>query len=161
MNIRPIELKDHDAVWEMLREVMEAGDTNALPPDLTREEALAFWMPPQASVYVAEIDGTDLGTYYIKPNQLGPGGHVCNAGYIVSSQARGQGGATAMCEHSQQEARRRGFRAMQFNLVVSTNVTAVRLWYKLGFQIVGTIPRAFDHPTLGLVDAYVMYKWLE
>lgn len=145
----------------MLCEVIEAGDTNALPYESSREEVLALWITPRANVYVAEIGGQVLGTYYIKPNQLGPGGHVCNAGYIVFSKARGKGLATAMCEHSQQEAYRLGYKAMQFNLVVSTNETAVRLWRKLGFEIVGTIPRAFNHPTLGLVDAFVMYKSLE
>lgn len=108
------------------------------------------------------IEKTDdlLGTYFIKPNQGGPGSHVCNCGYMVSSKARGMGLATKMCEHSQQIALELGFKAMQFNSVVSTNEGAVRLWQKLGFDIVGTLPKAFKHPTQGYVDAYVMYKWL-
>ena len=109
----------------------------------------------------AAASGAALGTYYIKPNQPGAGSHVCNCGYIVGEEVRGRGVATLMCEHSQREAIRRGFRAMQFNLVVSTNESAVRLWQKLGYDIVGTLPGAFKLPRQGFVDAYVMYKQLE
>ena len=105
-------------------------------------------------------DGAILGTYYIKPNQPGQGNHICNCGYIVAENARGQGIASAMCKHSQKEASAQGFRAMQYNLVVSTNSRAVRLWKKLGFDVIGTIPEAFRHPEHGYVDAYIMYKRL-
>ena len=107
-----------------------------------------------------EHDGKILGTYYLKTNQERPGKHVCNCGYMVSSVARGMGIARQMCEHSQSIAVAMGFNAMQFNFVDSTNDVAVALWKKLGFDVVGTLPRAFNHPTLGLVDAFVMYKWL-
>jgi ribosomal protein S18 acetylase RimI-like enzyme len=106
-------------------------------------------------------DGKILGTYFIKTNQPGPGSHVCNCGCMVSRYARGKGLATAMCEHSQNIAKELGYKAMQFNLVIETNEDAVRLWHSLGFEIVGTIPKAFEHPKLGFVDAHVMYKWLE
>ena len=105
-------------------------------------------------------DGAILGTYYLKPNHEGGGAHVCNCGYMVAEQARGRGVASQLCEHSQAEARRRGFRAMQFNFVVSTNERAVRLWQSLGFQVVGRLPGAFRHPALGFVDALVMFRGL-
>ena len=113
-----------------------------------------------AKTYVAEHHGQILGTYYIKTNQAGPGAHVCNCGYMVSAEARGIGLATAMCEHSQQIATELGYTAMQFNFVASTNVWAVRLWEKLGFETVGCLPKAFNHQVQGYVDALVMYKWL-
>jgi GNAT superfamily N-acetyltransferase len=105
-------------------------------------------------------DGRMLGTYYIKENQPGLGSHVCNCGYVVAADAQGRGIATAMCEHSQREARAMGFRAMQFNLVVSTNTRAICLWQRLGYDIVATLPGAFRHSRLGYVDALVMYKSL-
>jgi ribosomal protein S18 acetylase RimI-like enzyme len=101
-----------------------------------------------------------LGTYYLKANQMGGGAHVCNCGYVTAEATRGKGVAGMLCAHSQDEARGRGFTAMQFNLVVSTNEGAVRLWQKLGFEIAGTLPKAFDHPAQGLVDAHVLYKLL-
>ena len=110
--------------------------------------------------YVVEEGGEILGTYFIKTNHEGPGAHVCNCGYMVSSNARGKGLATSMCEHSQEQALVLGYKAMQFNFVASSNEGAVRLWNKLGFEIVGTLPKAFEHPNLGLVDAHVMFKWL-
>jgi RimJ/RimL family protein N-acetyltransferase len=116
---------------------------------------------PAKATYVAVDQGeTILGTYYIKPNQHGLGDHICNCGYIVSENARGQGIASQICEHSQQEAVTQGFRAMQFNFVVSTNESAVHLWKKLGFNVIGTVPEAFRHPRHGYVDAFIMYKRL-
>ena len=111
--------------------------------------------------FVADEDGQVLGTYYLKTNQGGPGDHVCNCGYMVSSSARGRGIATAMCQHSQRIAKALGYKAMQFNFVASTNAGAVKLWTKLGFETVGRLPKAFRHPAQGYVDALVMYKWLE
>ena len=110
--------------------------------------------------FVVEEDGRILATYYLKTNQAGPGSHVCNCGYMVAASARGRGLATMMCGHSQQVAVELGYQAMQFNFVASTNEGAVRLWQKLGFEIVGRLPQAFQHPRQGFVDALVMYKWL-
>ena len=160
MNIREATKEDFDNIWPIFHEVAAAGDTYAYPRDTTREQALALWMDYPRKTYLWEEDGQVLGTYYIKTNQAGPGDHVCNCGYMVSSLARGRGLATAMCEHSQQVAVELGYQAMQFNFVASSNEGAVRLWNKLGFATVGRLPRAFNHPSLGYVDALVMYKWL-
>lgn len=159
--IRPFEESDWLATWAVLEPVFRAGDTYSFPPTISESEAYKAWVGIPAATFVAEDDsGQILGTYYIKANQPGQGAHVCNCGYVVGEAFRGKGIASAMCEHSQREAVRRGFRSMQFNLVVSTNTGAVRLWKKLGFEIVGTLPEAFNRPTKGFVDAFVMYKKL-
>jgi len=159
--VRRFEQDDWHALWKIMQPVFRAGETYAFDPAISEAEAYRLWIEVPTATYVA-VDGAGmhLGTYYIKANQPGQGAHVCNCGYIVAAAARGQGVAAHMCEHSQQEARRLGFRAMQFNLVVSTNMGAVRLWQRLGFPIVGTLPGAFCHPQVGDVDAYVMYKQL-
>jgi RimJ/RimL family protein N-acetyltransferase len=128
---------------------------------MNREQALAMWTEAPRKTFVCEGDGRVLGTYYIRNNQSGPGDHVCNCGYMVAAAARGRGVASALCAHSQDTARGLGYRAMQFNCVVVSNEAAVKLWTRLGFTTVGRLPRAFCHPTLGYVDALVMYKWLE
>jgi len=160
ITIRKIEARDWPSVWQIIEPVFRAGETCAYSPDISEADARKAWIDAHPATYVAESEGAIVGTYYLKPNQPGLGSHVCNAGYIVGEPARGQGVATAMCEHSQSEAKRMGFRAMQFNIVVSTNETAVRLWQKLGFEIVGRVPGAFKHSKLGFVDAFVMYKQL-
>jgi ribosomal protein S18 acetylase RimI-like enzyme len=109
---------------------------------------------------VAEADGEIVGTYYLRPNQAGGGKHVCNCGYVTSASATGRGVARAMCEHSLEHARRRGYRSMQFNFVVSSNTRAVALWKWMGFEVVGRLPAAFEHPALGYVDALVMFRSL-
>ncbi|MCC6198590.1 MAG: GNAT family N-acetyltransferase [Burkholderiales bacterium] len=153
--------EDFDQIWPIFKEIASAGETYAYPRDVTREQAAALWMDAPRKTYVFEEDGTILGTYYIKTNQSGPGDHVCNCGYMVSSRARGRGLATALCEHSQRIARELGYEAMQFNFVASSNEGAVRLWSKLGFATVGRVPKAFRHPAEGYVDALIMYKWLD
>ena len=127
---------------------------------MTQEQAFSLWCQTPLKAYVFVENNEVLGAYYIKPNAMGPSSHICNCGYMVSSEARGKGITSRLCEHSQQKAIELGFEAMQFNSVVSTNVVAVKLWEKLGFSIVGTIPKAYKHTQLGLVDSYVMYKWL-
>lgn len=160
MNVRAATRADFEQIWPIFHEVVAAGDTYAYPRDITKEQASKLWMDVPRQVYVVEEAGTILGSYFIKTNQGGPGDHVCNCGYIVSSAARGRGLATAMCEHSQEVARQFGYQAMQFNIVVSTNERAVKLWSRLGFATVGRLPKAFRHPVKGYVDALVMYKWL-
>lgn len=156
--IREATLGDRGAVWSILEPVIRAGETYALPRDMTADEGLAYWCAPDKQTFVAVQDGTVVGTYYLRANQGGGGAHVCNCGYVTRPEARGQGIARRMCEHSLAEAARSGFRAMQFNCVVSTNDGAVRLWQDLGFDIVGTLPGAYCHPALGDVDAFVMYR---
>ena len=159
--IRLFENVDWASTWQVLEPVFRAGETYAFSPDISEAAARRVWIKSPLATFVV-VNGSDkvLGTYFLKPNQPALGAHVCNCGYIVSTAARRRGIASAMCIHSQQEAVARGFSAMQYNLVVSTNEGAVRLWLKHGFHIVGTLPEAFNHPCLGLVDAYVMYKLL-
>lgn len=158
--IRKAELSDFEEIWQIFHEVVRQGDTYAFSPDTGKAEAFEIWMKTPTATYVVFDGRSIVGTYYIKPNQPGLGAHVCNAGYMVSRNARRRGIGRAMCEHSQIEAAILGFRAMQFNLVVSTNQGAINLWQELGFTIIGTLPRAFQHKELGLVDAVVMYKLL-
>ncbi len=161
ITIRPFEATDWTATWQIIEPVFRAGETYAFSPDITEATAHQVWIETPAATFVAVAEPNDiLGTYYIKPNQPGQGAHVCNCGYIVAEKARNQGIASAMCDHSQREAVARGFRAMQYNLVVATNEGAVRLWQRHGFAIIGRLPGAFRHPRLGFVDALVMYKQL-
>ena len=160
MIIRRAEPDDAAAIWQIIEPVIRAGETYALPRDLTQAEALAYWLAADRDSFVAEAAGRLLGTYYLRANQSGGGSHVANCGYMTASAATGRGVARAMCLHSLEQAGARGFRAMQFNFVVGTNERAVRLWQSLGFAIVGTLPGAFNHPHLGDVDAYVMYRRL-
>lgn len=161
ITIRLFKESDWPAVWQIIAPVFHAGDTYAFPRDISEEEAHKAWVSVPKETYVAvDQEGVILGTYYIKPNQPGQGDHICNCGYIVAENARGQGIASAMCEHSQREALAQGFRAMQYNLVVSTNSGAVRLWKRHGFDVIGTVPQAFRHPVHGFVDAFIMYKKL-
>lgn len=160
LTIRPAEREDRDAIWAILEPVIRAGETYALPRDLSRDEALAYWLSSGHEVFVAAEDPGIVGTYFLCANHQGGGSHVANCGYITAAAASGRGVARAMCAHSLDHARQRGFRAMQFNFVVSTNERAVRLWKHLGFEIVGCVPQAFLHPMLGYVDAHVMYRFL-
>ena len=160
MTIRIAERSDEDAIWQIFHAVVEPGDTYAFPSDMSRGDAIAMWMSPAVHTYVAVDDGSIVGTYIIKANQPGRGSHVSNAAFMVAPSAQGRGVGRRMGEHCLAEARRLGFTSMQFNLVVSTNEPAVALWKKLGFDIIGTVPNAFNHGTRGLVDAYVMYRSL-
>ncbi len=152
--------RDLGAIWSILEPVIRAGETYTLPTDLSREDALAYWFSDGHEVFVAEEDGVVVGTYYLRANQRGGGSHVANCGYMTASTATGRGVARAMCAHSLETARERGFKAMQFNFVVSSNERAVRLWESFGFAILGTLPEAFLHPQLGYVDAHLMYREL-
>ena len=158
--IRPATETDHGAIWKIFCEVVAPGDTYVFDPKISREHALAYWFRADTRTYVAEKDREIVGTYVLRPNQPGGGAHVANAAFMVAVHARGKGVGRAMGEHSLSEARRLGFRAMQFNFVVSTNESALRLWEQLKFKIVGTLPAAFRHPTKGYVDVYVMFRSL-
>ena len=161
MLIREATKSDFEKIWPIFREIVSAGETYAYPRYITKEEGKKLWMDMPRKTFVAQSEEGILGTYYIKTNQDGPGSHVCNCGFMVAPIFRGKGVATAMCEHSQQMALKLGYEAMQFNFVASTNKDAVQLWQRLGFEIVGRLPRAFKHPSKGYVDAFVMYKWLK
>jgi L-amino acid N-acyltransferase YncA len=172
---------DHDEIWRIFHEVVAAGDTYAFNPDTPRQDALAYWFARGTHTYVARQESAGgvvavrgestlsvevtqrrdiVGTYILRPNQSGGGSHVANAAFMVAPEARGRGIGRAMGEHCLSESRRLGFRAMQFNFVVSTNKSAVRLWQELGFKIVGTLPGAFRHPEKGYIDVYVMHRSL-
>jgi RimJ/RimL family protein N-acetyltransferase len=161
MTIREITENEFKKIWPIFYEIVSAGETYPYSRDTSKEKAKKLWFYLPRKTYVLEIEGQIVGTYYIKNNQPGAGSHVCNCGYMVSSKVRGKGFGTLMCQHSQLIAEELGYKAMQFNLVVSTNDEAVRLWRELGFDIVGRLPLAFKHPTKGYVDAFVMFKWLE
>ena len=158
MLIRQSEPRDDDAIWRILDPTFRAGETYPVPRDISRAGALAYWHTPGHAVFVAEEAGTIVGTYYLRANNRGGGAHVANCGYVVAPDAFGRGVAQAMCSHSLGEAKSRGFSAMQFNFVIASNERAVRLWQRMGFAIAGRLPGAFQHPGLGLVDAYVMLR---
>ena len=160
MKIREANRDDWQAIWPIFHEIVSAGDTYAYDIDTTKDQAESIWLDAPEKTFVVVENNNILGTYFIKANQAGPGNHVCNCGYMVSSVARGKGLATAMCQHSQEVAVELGYKAMQFNFVATSNTGAVTLWEKSGFEIVGRLPDAFNHPTCGLVDALVMYKSL-
>lgn len=165
IRLRAYQPDDWPGVWAVLKPAFAAGDSYPCPVDMAEDDAKTYWTAPAALsrkwVGVAEgPDGSILGTWYLRPDQGGLGDHVCNAGYVVREDARGRGLAVAMCRRSQDEARALGFTGMRFNLVVATNAPAIRAWTKSGLVIVGTVPRAFRHKALGLVDAHVMWRGL-
>jgi L-amino acid N-acyltransferase YncA len=160
MTIRLASQADQEAIWEIISAVISTGDTYVFAPDSSEEKMLKYWFSDDKHTYLAEEDGEVLGTFYLKANQPDLGSHIVNAGYMVSENARGKGLGKTMAEFSLGEARRLGFRGMQFNLVVKTNEKAVRLWLKMGFSIIGEIPEAYKHSELGYVNAYIMYQKL-
>lgn len=161
MRIRPATSEDAEAIWQIFRAIVATGDTYAIDPQISRAEALAYWFRGDTRTFVlADPAGQIVGTYILRPNQSGGGAHVANAAFMVAPEARGLGLGRAMGEDCLTRARALGFRAMQFNFVVSSNTVAIKLWQQLSFRIVGTLPGAFSHPKLGFVDAYVMFREL-
>ena len=160
LQIRAATDADRDAVWRIMEPIIRAGETYALARDMTKADALAHWFAPDRTVSVAEDAGDVLGTYYLRANRPGPGSHVANAGFMVSEKAGGQGVGQALCAHALVAAKAAGFQSMQFNFVVASNERAVRLWQRMGFDIVGRVPDAFLHPTHGMRDALVMHRRL-
>jgi len=157
---RKAEDRDRPAVWQIIKSVIAGEDTYVFDPETPEDEMMGYWFSPEKYVYVAEEDGEVLGTYWIKANQPGLGVHVGNGAYMVSSTAKGKGIGRKMAEHSIEEARRIGFKSIQFNFVVKSNEVAVRLWKSVGFEVIGEIPDAFDHKQNGLTNAYIMYRKL-
>ena len=160
LSIRPATRADDDAIWRVIEPMIREGETYPLPQDMTRAAALAHFFKPEHEMFIAESGGKAVGCYYLRANSTGPAAHVANCGYVTAADARGQGVARAMCLHSLERAKARGFRAMQFNLVISTNEAAVHLWQACGFTIVGRLPGAFHSPRHGYVDALVLYRVL-
>jgi len=160
MLIRQSEPRDDDAIWRILEPTFRAGETYPVSRDISRRDALTYWHTPGHTVFIAEDAGAIVGTYYLRANNRGGGAHVANCGYVVAPEAFGRGVAQAMCSHSLDEAKARGFTAMQFNFVIASNERAVRLWQRMGFVIAGRLPDVFQHPQLGPVDAYVMFRKL-
>ena len=160
MIIRPAVASDAPAIWRIFQAVVKPGDTYSFPSDTTEKDAVAYFLGPGITSFVAEDDGRVIGMYKLIPNRIGRGSHVSNASFMVDPAAQGRGTGRALGEHCLDEARRQGYEAMQFNFVVSTNTAGVALWKKLGFEIIGTLPKAFDHATLGKVDALVMHRFL-
>jgi L-amino acid N-acyltransferase YncA len=158
IEVRTANDQDFDAIWDIFHRVVATGDTYAYSPNTTKEEAYTYWMPPHKNTYVATINNEVVGSYFIKDNQPGLGSHIANAAYMVDPEQHGKGIGSFMATHSITEAKRLGYEAMQFNLVVSTNEPAVNLWKKVGFKIIGTTPLGFRHSLKGLVDTYILYR---
>jgi L-amino acid N-acyltransferase YncA len=159
--IRPATRHDADAIWRIFHAVVAGGDTYTFLPDTPRDQAVEYFLGPGISSWVIEDEGLVIGMYKLIPNHGGLGSHVANASFMVEPSAHGKGAGRAMAHHCLDQARQAGYEAMQFNFVVSTNTAAVALWKKLGFEIVGTLPKAFRHSQRGYVDAYVMHRFLE
>ena len=160
LDIRLATKDDKADVWQIVKAVIAGGDTYVYSPETPKRDMLDYWFSPEKHTYVAELAGRIVATFCLKANQPGLGSHIANAAYMVSLDARGKGIGREIAEWSLDEARRLGFEAMQFNFVVKSNESAVRLWEKIGFKVVGEIPDAFQHSTLGLTNAYVMFRKL-
>lgn len=160
IKIRKVKDTDFEAIWEIFHQVVKRGDTFAFDPKSNKEDCRTLWMSPLVHTYVAELNSKILGTYILRKNQPGLGGHVANAAYMVHPEAHGQGIGKVMGNHSIKQTKKLGFSALQFNFVVSTNIVAIQLWLKLGFKIVGTVPKAFNHQKLAFVDVYIMHRFV-
>ncbi|EKB49601.1 GNAT family N-acetyltransferase [Cecembia lonarensis] len=153
--------RDFDGVWEIFLDVISRGDVFSFLPETPKSDLKKLWFADNMDTFVAvDNSGKIVGSYYVKPNQPGLGSHIANGGYMVHSEEKGKGIGRLLCQHSIDFAREKGYLGMQFNMVISTNASAVKLWKSFGFLIIGTIPQAFRHQKLGLVDAYIMYKSL-
>ncbi|MEO5581769.1 MAG: GNAT family N-acetyltransferase [Saprospiraceae bacterium] len=161
MTVRLATQDDYDSIWYIIQSVISGSDTYLFSPDSSREKMLQYWCPSDAYTFVAEENDVILGTYVLRDNRPDLGSHIGNCAYMVSPDARGMGVGKLLGQHSIDEARRCGYRAIQFNYVVKSNEAAVKLWLSLGFEIVGEVPGAFKHGSLGYTNIYVMYKNLE
>ena len=160
IEIRNANAEDNDQIWEIIKEVISKGDTYTFDPNSSKETMLNYWFGPDRDTYVATDKGKIVGTFLIRPNQPGLGAHVANGAYMVRESASGKGIGKKMGEFSLVEAKRLGYTAMQFNIVIKSNTRAVHLWQSLGFEIIGEIPDAFNHKENGLTNAYIMYRRL-
>lgn len=149
---------DFDKIWDIFQPIIQAGGTYVYSPDTTKEEALSIWFDKSYDTYLATLDGDVVGAYVIRPGHRDLGAHISNAAYIIADKYRGKGYGELLGKHSIEQARKLGYKAMQFNYVVSSNKIAINLWRKIGFSIVGTIPSAYNHPKLGYIDIHIMYR---
>lgn len=150
--------QDFDEIWKIFQPIVQAGGTYVYRPDISREEAVSIWFDKTYDTYLAKLDDKIIGAYVIRPGHRDLGSHISNAAYIITDKYRGNGYGEILGKHSITQAQKLGYKAMQFNYVVSTNKVAINLWRKLGFSIVGTIPRAYNHPKLGYVDIHIMHR---
>ncbi len=160
IKVRPAEEADQDAIWEIVKEVIAEGSTYVFYPDSSRQKMLSYWLALDKKVYVVIWKEQIVATFTIKPNLPDRASHVANASYMVSPQHAGKGIGEFIGRYSLDEARRLGYKAMQFNIVIKSNEKAVNLWKKIGFRIIGEVPNAFQHPKLGMTNAYIMYQEL-
>ena len=143
-----------------MQEVIASAEYYVFYPHSSKEKMLGYWLAPGKYVYVAESENKIVGTFTIKDNQPDLGSHIANASYMVSPAAEGKGIGRKLGMYSLAEAKRLGYQAMQFNIVIKSNERAVNLWKSLGFEIIGEIPNAFKHHKLGYSNAYIMYHRL-
>jgi ribosomal protein S18 acetylase RimI-like enzyme len=160
INLRPAKPEDTDTLWDIFHEVGKGGDTYAHTGEMTKDQFITYWLAPTNHVYVAELDGNIAGTFLLRQNHWGRGSHIANGAYMVHSGFRGHRIGKTLGQHSIDEAKRLGFKAIQFNYVVSTNQIAINLWKSLGFNVIGTVPQGFNHAKLGMVDALIMHRFL-
>ncbi len=163
MTIRKADEKnDYDKIWDIFSNVIQTGDTYVFDSNTPKETLHKHWFADYMDTFVAVDENDEIsGTYIIKQNQIDLGNHIANCSYMVNPNFQGKGTGKLLCEHSLQFAKDKGFLGIQFNIVVSTNIGAVKLWQKYGFHIIGTTPKGFRHKELGLVDTYIMFKDLQ
>lgn len=159
--IRPAIINDYDRIWMIFKEVIQTQDTYVFDKNTPKEMLKTYWFADYMHTFVFEENGEILGTYILKPNQIDLGSHIANASYMIHPKSQGEGIGFKLGQHSLEKAKELGFLAMQFNIVVSTNLPAIKLWKKLGFRIIGTTPKGFKHPEKGLVDSFIMFKNLK
>jgi len=158
--IRKATESDFEQIWEIFSEVIQFGDTYVFDPRTPKSDLQKHWFAEYMDTFVAEVNGAIVGTYIMKPNHIDLGNHIANCSYMVKPEHQGRGIGRRMCEHSIRVARESGYRGMQFNVVVSTNKTAIELWQKYGFRIIGTTPGGFRHLDQGPVDTHIMFREL-
>lgn len=160
LTIRHLSENEFDLVWPIFSAVIREGKTYSYDPALTLEQGRAIWFSPEKTPFVALEHDRPVGTFYLRANQLGLGNHIANGGFMVAQGECGKGIGTAMAQRMVEEARKAGYYGMQFNFIVADNERSLRIWNRLGFDIVGTVPDAFRHSEKGYMPVHVLYKKL-